>query len=567
MKQLNRESKHWLSLVLLLLVSTFSASATDLVFNEGNESSDQLPIYGMQAGAYQKCEYVIPAEMLSSISGKGIQALKFHVAYASQDFYISECTVFLKEVDFTSYEEKVYSGMDGATVVYSGPLDATDDYMTIPIEQTYTYNGGNLLIGMYIMIREGLGGSVGFRGVSSDVHTGLACYNWDTWTYVENNKAFVDFYPMMTLDCIGMDHTLSGDQTHGTMTFKLGEETVTTAGWGTDISLTVEAEQGWKASNVGSDDVTLEGSGPYTFTMPDKDVYVNCTWLRDITGGYEVEATGPTRIPWTGNTLDPDFKLVDLLQESAELEKGTHYTVSYKDKDGSAVGDLKDVGEYTAVITGVEENGYTGTFELPFTVQKMHEVTLAAGYYGTHFYANAIETFNDYDDAQYMELATVTAVADEVTIETLENTKVAKEYPFLVHNTDAQNTRTFRLWEAIADVTVSNPTPAAQFKGTAVDVTITAEQTADKYYYVLRNGCEFVYVMGEGPQKANRCWIEVEKPSSARVLAITMGSTGISEVKTAANGEGWYDLQGRRMTTVPTQRGLYVIDGKKVVVK
>ena len=38
-------------------------------------------------------------------------------------------------------------------------------------------------------------------------------------------------------------------------------------------------------------------------------------------------------------------------------------------------------------------------------------------------------------------------------------------------------------------------------------------------------------------------------------------------MKAAANGEGWYDLQGRKMTTMPTQRGLYVIDGKKVVVK
>ena len=168
-----------------------------------------------------------------------------------------------------------------------------------------------------------------------------------------------------------------------------------------------------------------------------------------------------------------------------------------------------------------------------------------------------------------IDLATVTAVAADgkATLTKLTETKVAKNYPFLVYNPWDEE-KTFTLWETIEDVTPANPTPAAQFTGTADAKAFTAAETATKDYYVLQNGKEFVYVIGAGTKPAHRCWIELEKASGARILTIAIDqTTGISEVKAAAAGEGWYDLQGRRMTTMPTQRGLYVIDGKKVVVK
>ena len=37
------------------------------------------------------------------------------------------------------------------------------------------------------------------------------------------------------------------------------------------------------------------------------------------------------------------------------------------------------------------------------------------------------------------------------------------------------------------------------------------------------------------------------------------GSTG--------SGDSWYDLSGRRLHTVPTQRGIYINNGKKIMVK
>ena len=43
-------------------------------------------------------------------------------------------------------------------------------------------------------------------------------------------------------------------------------------------------------------------------------------------------------------------------------------------------------------------------------------------------------------------------------------------------------------------------------------------------------------------------------------------SSGITTLKANA-ADGWYDLQGRKLDTTPTQKGLYILNGHKVVIK
>jgi hypothetical protein len=45
-------------------------------------------------------------------------------------------------------------------------------------------------------------------------------------------------------------------------------------------------------------------------------------------------------------------------------------------------------------------------------------------------------------------------------------------------------------------------------------------------------------------------------------------ATGISTINvSAANVEDWYDLNGRRLTGKPAVKGMYIQNGKKVVIK
>lgn len=591
MKEIRHDFKHLLALAVLLIAGTVSTWAADEFITTGDQSGD-LPLIGMQAGSYQKCEFVIPASYLEKIKGKSIKTLKFPIQHTSMRAYFGNCVVFMKEVDFTVFSKaKGFTGYADATVIYEGGLDATGDYMEIPIEEgtTYSYDKGNLLIGIYITSLttvgengelQAAGGSVRFMGSEADYVTGLACYS-DYKSNVESNTWEVNFLPSLVMDVVKMNHKLAGNEDHGTMVFTVDGKTVTEAAEEDDVTLTVTADEGYVAANVGKTgtkpaDLTLTAgstAGTYTFEMAAVNVYIDCDYLRNI--GYAVEARGPKVVEWTGSPLDPDFKLVDVIDPNNEknLIKGTDYTVAYKKKsDNSPVDPLIDVGAYIAVVTGI--GNYTGTFNLDFTVQKKIQVALKAHYMGTYFFDNAIETF-EADDNTGMELGTVTAVAasGKATITPITNSKIAKQYPFLVYN-NSNEPKTFTLWETISDVTVSNPTPATQFKGTAADQQFSVSETKD--YYVLQNietgdvsvTHEFVYVIGEGTKKAHRCWIELPKAAGSRILTITLDeTTGISDVKAAAIADGIYDMQGRRLTGKPSQRGLYVIDGKKVVVK
>jgi hypothetical protein len=49
------------------------------------------------------------------------------------------------------------------------------------------------------------------------------------------------------------------------------------------------------------------------------------------------------------------------------------------------------------------------------------------------------------------------------------------------------------------------------------------------------------------------------------------GTAGISGMPGISGNTGisgaWYDLNGRKLQSIPTKKGLYIMNGKKVVVK
>ena len=60
-------------------------------------------------------------------------------------------------------------------------------------------------------------------------------------------------------------------------------------------------------------------------------------------------------------------------------------------------------------------------------------------------------------------------------------------------------------------------------------------------------------------------------PNRTSSLTIT-GTTGIESVESNQTAEGletgnWYTLDGRRLSGKPTKRGIYIVNGKKMVVK
>ena len=137
--------------LVVLMLTPLVADAQTLTVNDGTTANSGIPMYGLYFDDYTKSECIIPATSLTALIGQTITAMTFYVSSASSgEWDNTHQIVFLKEVAGTTLGGN-YSGMNGATIVFDGqlPLPHTTGAYTINFNTPYTYNGGNLLIGVY----------------------------------------------------------------------------------------------------------------------------------------------------------------------------------------------------------------------------------------------------------------------------------------------------------------------------------------------------------------------------------------------------------------------------------
>ena len=124
----------------------------ELTVHDKTNTNAYVPVYGQYCDDYLKSEFVIPASELAVINGQTIESMKFYLSSkASASWGDASFQVFLKEVGSSTID--AFSGTEGATIVYEGALDGTQDVMTIDFTNTYNYNGGNLLVGIYNTVK------------------------------------------------------------------------------------------------------------------------------------------------------------------------------------------------------------------------------------------------------------------------------------------------------------------------------------------------------------------------------------------------------------------------------
>ena len=190
-----------------------------------------------------------------------------------------------------------------------------------------------------------------------------------------------------------------------------------------------------------------------------------------------------------------------------------------------------------------------------------YAIEIAAGEYATH-YNDKVLTLSA-ETAANAQLYTITAVNDDKATATAL-TVAAANTPLLVKNT-TESTQTIMLIptdDAADDVTVF-----PGFVGTLEDAQIAASTDAQTNYAF--NGLQFVRVKYALPVAANKAWLEVPT-STARSIALVFAdddATAISAVSgSPADKAAVYDLSGRKVTN-PAKKGVYIVNGKKVVVK
>ena len=190
----------------------------------------------------------------------------------------------------------------------------------------------------------------------------------------------------MTLTASAYDLTV-GTNEHGSLTFKVGEETVTTANEGDVVSVVVKAGKGYMSDGVTAraytsfggmkaprrapgaidivDNVTVEPTAVdtvYSFTMPAYDVQVNASYTHRALTNDMIHAIADQT--WTGSAVTPTLVVTD---REYTLTEGTDYTVAYENNTEMGVNTA------TAIITAKTEGNddyYIGEASANFSIRK-----------------------------------------------------------------------------------------------------------------------------------------------------------------------------------------------------
>jgi hypothetical protein len=297
----------------------------------------------------------------------------------------------------------------------------------------------------------------------------------------------------------------------------------------------------------------------YVGTTPDAD-YRHRVEKVDATTYWPVDITEEAQII----ALFPVIDIIDA-QNPKTLTYGTDYTLAIVDEQENEI-DPADFdfapGTYTVKVTG--KGDYDGQIESlnKFELYFGYELTVGPGEFATFYKDEALTLDENETEAQ---LYTITAVGTETA--TATQLQIAKAYtPILVKNT-SEEAKTILLIPTVDDA--DEVTAAAEFIGT-LEATTIAASTDDQTNYAF-NGKEFVWVMNAIPVAANKAWLQIPNSEvTARTITLVFDDlTEVKEVKGVKEvTEGdWYDLNGQKIDGVPTKKGIYIFNGRKVVIK
>lgn len=333
-----------------------------------------------------------------------------------------------------------------------------------------------------------------------------------------------------------------------------------------------------------------------SFDMPTYDVDVNYELVRDMSVQMQAQVgDDPDKQPrYRVKKEDNVFKPADLSPaqvmalfsvndqiEQKVLTPTTDYIVNIYaiDEEGQPTGNPMtfadftfEPGIYAVKAVAAEGSPYDGESALSntFVLFQGYEVYVPAGEYVTYYRNEALRV--DEADKENFKLYTVSSVSGDKA--TLSNAFDAapSNTPFLVYNNTNESKTVLLIPCNEPDLAL---TVADQFQGTMEEKMFTDADMAAADYYVC-NGKQFVKVRGAGTLGANMAYLKFvtnQQLSAPQYISISgdlgEGTTSIDNVNANLNDNEatWYDLNGRKLNGKPAQKGIYIKNGKKIVVK
>ena len=475
----------------------------------------------------------------------------------------AQTETLLTTITATAKEQASYSTANVATVSFSN-LPST---------------GGNTYGSDYLAAWGWYGYGFTATVTAAEGYTITKCIFYD-----DANRTATDSESPFVVETTEEDKTprINGTPIDGGNMFSKGIKKIEVYGYETPAEPTIDV-----TTNAASEqDLFTEAS----FAMPAYDATAEYELVRDL--GYKVAFSGvPTRarLAKDGNGKfhfadGLTFQLLDNIDannpkditsaegitfmvgevEAVDIEGNTYYQLD-KETLVPLADFLADAHLGNYAICAVASTGeYDGSFTSgTITLFQGYEIDVPAGDYATYYRTDEPLYVEDTDVTLY----TITAVSGDKATAT-EVTTAPAGLPLLVKNNGTT--------DKVLLIPATDRTPDtgievyAGFKGTLEATTIAASDAATDRYAL--NGHEFVWVKNPVSIAANKAWLEVPTGAAAGARALTIvfsdETTGVNAID---NGqltiENWYDLNGRKLNGIPTQKGIYIHNGRKVVVK
>ena len=311
------------------------------------------------------------------------------------------------------------------------------------------------------------------------------------------------------------------------------------------VLLTAAASGAWAED----DEVTLtpQGESAWTFTMPAGNVELEVEYYTDeelYTDG--VELTKTDKNTWQLASM-PAFDV------ELEVEYDTELALAEEDDNSEKLTEWNGY-EANATLTRTLQTGSWNTFAAPFdidaatmtakgmTAKKLTESTLADG------------------------LLTLTFT---------DATSIEAGKPYLVKVAENVENPVFET-VLVSSTTTTTETDAVDFIPTLGKYEVTGD--ADAVLFLGASNTLYHPETLPANMKGFRAYFQLkgETAAAARAFCIDFGDGETTGIKTIDNGQliidnssdgAAYTLDGRRLQGRPTQKGVYVVNGKKVIIK
>ena len=293
--------------------------------------------------------------------------------------------------------------------------------------------------------------------------------------------------------------------------------------------------------------ITANGDGTYTITMPDHNVTVTAD-VKKLLTHKDIKVSIPSQ-EWTGSELTP---VITVMDGENTLALTTDYTVT------APSGTVQNAGNYTYTITGA--GNYSGETTATFTITSKDVTITLAEEYGTYC------STEDLDFSETTGLTAYIAAGynkSEGSLLMVKVTSVPAGTGLLLKGTPNS---TYTAKGQTSPYVYSN-----LLTGTIAETDVT---TNDLILGKSNDKIGFYRVSEPGTLAAGKAYLKDMAPTAgARMLSLEFydDATAIRE-KVKVNSEKfataeWYTLDGRKLQGRPTKKGLYLLNGKKVVVR